>query len=608
MTALILVVDDIPANVKLLEAKLAAEYYDVVTARDGLEALQQVKKHMPDLVLLDVMMPGMDGFQVCRTLKADKEVAHIPVVMVTALSDPSDRVQGLEAGADDFITKPINDTALFARVRSLVRMKVLMDELRLRDKTGLDMGVLTGEGSFATAVTGAHIAVIDDDVVQSQKIAERLQHINQHVTLISVPSQAEQVLRDAERPVDVVMVSTQLAEMDGLRLATHLKSIESVRHVPIIMLVDEEDTHLMLKGLELGINDYLIMPVDYNEMVARVKTQIRRKKYQDALKSNYQNSISMAITDKLTGLYNRHYLDTHLTNMVQQALISQKPLSLMIMDMDHFKAVNDGYGHDVGDEVLKQLSAVIVDSVRGSDLAARFGGEEFVVLLPESDFVSGFGMAERIRRKVEEYEFRVSHEVGILKKTLSIGVATLNHHGDSPAELIKRADTALYHAKHHGRNQVQPRELVQALPATPAVAVVPSPIPVAPVAAPAMPVQPPVVDAPVYAMQPAMTPPVVPHAPVSPPPVYAMQPPITQAVPLPPQQPVMQQPVTQPIAQTAPLPPMSPASTYVAPAPQPQLQPQPSAHPHASQMVGAPNRFTIPTTTTHIVSEIDTGF
>ncbi len=185
--------------------------------------------------------------------------------------------------------------------------------------------------------------------------------------------------------IDLILISTQLADIDGLRLATQFKALEEVRNVPIVMLVDEEDQHLMLKGLELGVNDYLLTPVDFNEMFARVKTQIRRKKYQEALKSNYQESVSMAVTDGLTRLYNRHYLDTHLKNLVRQAGEQGRALSAVIMDMDHFKAVNDTYGHGVGDEVLKELAAIIVKTIRSADLAARYGGEEFVILMPETD-------------------------------------------------------------------------------------------------------------------------------------------------------------------------------------------------------------------------------
>jgi len=452
MSALILVVDDVPANVKLLEIKLSNEYYDIITAKDGYEAISQTKQHKPDLILLDVMMPGMDGFETCKKLKEDPEISHIPVVMVTALSDIADRVRGLEAGADDFLTKPINDIALFARVKSLVRIKVLLDELRMRDKTGLQMGIISeGQNTFTQDVAGAHILIVDDDVVQLKRLTERLSQ-DYKVEAVSKPEGSMSVA--AHENFDLIIVNTQLTDMDGLRLASHFKGQEETRNVPVLMLVDEEDTRAMIKGLELGVNDYIVIPVDYNEMAARVKTQIRRRKYQEALRSNYQQTLSQAITDSLTGLYNRHYLNAHLDNLVRQALNNNKPLSLLMLDMDHFKSVNDTYGHDIGDEVLKQLATVIINTVRSADLAARFGGEEFVILMPETDTRQAKDAAERIRKTIESTPLKVSHNVGHLNKTISIGAAFLNEMGDSGQALLKRADEALYRAKHEGRNRV----------------------------------------------------------------------------------------------------------------------------------------------------------
>jgi two-component system, cell cycle response regulator len=458
MTALILVVDDIPANVKLLEAKLTAEYYDVITATDGIEAIEQVKKHKPDLVLLDVMMPRMDGFTACAHMKADAEISHIPVVMVTALSDVVDRVRGLEAGADDFITKPINDTALFARVRSLIRIKVLLDELRMRDKTGKQVGALAeGENSFTADVSGARVAIVEDDAINSRNIVERLSKTYQ-VQHFADATEATDAIKQS--PPDVIVISTMLSDTDGMRMAAQLKNIEPLRHVPIIVLVDEEETHLMLKGLELGINDYLTVPVELNEMEARIKTQIRRKKYQDALRSNYQASVSMAITDKLTGLYNRNFLDAHIQNIINQALQNQKAFSIMMLDMDHFKLVNDTYGHDVGDEVLRELAKRMINVVRSSDLAARIGGEEFMILMPETSFIDAYNMADRMRARIALEPFPISHADGHIIKTISIGVAELNLANDNAAAIIKRADNALYEAKNGGRNRVCPQPKV----------------------------------------------------------------------------------------------------------------------------------------------------
>ena len=452
MPAEVLVVDDVPANVKLLEIKLTNEYYDVITAVDGFDAIAKAKKHKPDLILLDVMMPGMDGFETCRKLKEDFEVSHIPVVMVTALSEMADRIRGLEAGADDFLTKPINDIALFARVKSLVRIKVLLDELRLRDKTGFEMGVLDeGKNTFTKDVAGAHILVIDDDVVQLRNFSEKMAK-EYKIESLSDPSVALNMALNTS--YDLIIVSTQLTDMDGLRLASQFKSREETRNIPILMLVDEDDTRAMIKGLELGVNDYIVVPYDYNELSARIKTQIRRKKYQEALKSNYQQSISMAITDGLTGLYNRHYLNVHLENMVRQSISNGKPLSLMILDMDHFKLVNDTYGHDMGDEVLKKISEIIIKTVRSADLAARFGGEEFVVLMPETDAGQAYDVAERLRKIIEANPFALINSTESIHKTVSIGISVLDVFGDNVQSLLKRADDALYKAKHVGRNQV----------------------------------------------------------------------------------------------------------------------------------------------------------
>jgi two-component system cell cycle response regulator len=456
MTAQILVVDDVPANVKLLEAKLSNEYYDVISATNGFEAIEVAKAKKPDLILLDVMMPQMDGFECCAKLKADPETSHIPVVMVTALSEKADRLRGLDAGADDFLTKPINDVALFARVKSLVRIKMLLDELRLRDKTGVQMGLVEdGKTAFVADVSGARIFVIDDDAVQVKKLVASLSEEYQ-VESTTNPESCQNVAAGGN--FDLFLVSGAMIEIDGLRLASQLKSHEETRHTPIILLADEDDQRMILKSLEMGINDFLLVPVDPHELRARVRTQIRRKRYQDALKSNYQQSISMAITDGLTGLYNRHYLNTHLDNMVRDALQNNKPLSLMMMDMDHFKQVNDTYGHDVGDQVLKQLSGIITNSIRSSDLAARFGGEEFVVLMPGTRIENSRDVANRMRQRIQDTPFVVTHEVGQINKTISIGMSHVNHMGDSAESILKRADEALYRAKNSGRNKVEVAE------------------------------------------------------------------------------------------------------------------------------------------------------
>ncbi|MHC2778059.1 two-component system cell cycle response regulator [Bradyrhizobium liaoningense] len=353
MSARILVVDDVPANVKLLEARLSAEYFDVMTASNGTEALAISRRAECDIILLDVMMPDMDGFEVCRRLKTDPATHHIPVVMVTALDSPADRNRGLEAGADDFLTKPVSDVVLIARVRSLTRLKMMTDELRMRAITSLEIGMQTPERSaVADTGKGGRILLVDDRESSYERLATIL--AAEH-TIDVEPNPTEALFHAAEGNYDLLIVSLDLNNFDGLRLCSQARSLERTRHVPILAIADPENSTRLLRGLEIGVNDYLLRPIDKTELLARARTQIRRRRYTDHLRDNVQNSIEMAITDALTGLHNRRYMESHLATLAEQASIRGKPLALMILDIDYFKSINDNYGHDAGDDVAARV-------------------------------------------------------------------------------------------------------------------------------------------------------------------------------------------------------------------------------------------------------------
>ncbi|MDX5361964.1 MAG: PleD family two-component system response regulator [Alphaproteobacteria bacterium] len=451
MTARVLVVDDIPANVKLLEAKLQAEYFDVLTASNGIEALEAAEREHPDIILLDVMMPGMDGFEVCTRLKANPELSHIPVVMVTALDQPSDRVRGLEAGADDFLTKPVEDVALFARVRSLVRLKVMTDELRMREATSEQMGVVAGTKLTDVDTESGRILIVEDRARSADRMVEALPETLE--CAIEADSQAA-LNRLKSEEFDIIVVSMSLEAYDGMRLCSHIRSQDQTRQTPILIIVEDGDTERLVRGLDIGVNDYLVRPIDPNELLARVRTQLRRRRYAERLRSNLKLSIEMAVTDALTGLYNRRYMTGHLSTLIQRAEGTGKPVSLLIMDIDHFKPINDTHGHQVGDVVLQEFARRISDNIRGVDMAARYGGEEFVVVMPDTEPAFASMVAERLRAEVAGHPFRLDTGPGSLTVTVSIGVAATCGKGDSADRLLKRADDALYHAKHTGRNRV----------------------------------------------------------------------------------------------------------------------------------------------------------
>ena len=456
MTARILVVDDVDSNAKLLEARLLSEYYEVVTASNGLEAIEICLGGQIDIVLLDVLMPDMDGFEVCRRLKDDPTTAHIPVVMVTALDGTEDKIRGLEAGADDFLSKPVSDLQLVSRVKSLARLKMVSDELFQRTGTVADAEVETllaskMGGNYADPDEVARILIVDED----ELAAARLRVILGELYHVDVASDANMALiRAIDTDYDSIIVSADFTYYDPLRLCSQLRTIERTRLVPIILVVREDEGSLVVRALELGVNDYLMRPLEKLELFARLRTQIKRKCYNDLLRQSLNRTITMAVTDSLTGLHNRRYLDTHMPILLTRAMGRERPLSLIMLDFDHFKRINDQYGHDAGDDILREFATRMRKNIRGMDLICRYGGEEFVVVLPDSDVEAAEAVAERLRIAVADTPFVVANGKHKVSLTVSMGIAGLRLMGDSVDALFSRTDAALYQAKKSGRNRI----------------------------------------------------------------------------------------------------------------------------------------------------------
>ena len=451
MTARVLIVDDIPTKVRLLEARLTAEYFEVKTAASGRDALAIVAGGQTDIVLFDVMMPEMDGFEVCRQMKADPATAHIPVVMITALDQPSDRVKGLQAGADDFLTKPVDDVQLMARVKSLVRLKALTDELRARAQTGEEIAIEDAMRAMDAAnAQGGKVLLVDTDPRSAERIRGYLVPANQVEVLASPADAAMQV---ATGSYDLAIVSMALDGFDPLRVCSQMRTLEQTRTLPILLIAEDADRARVVRGLDLGVNDFIMRPVERNELAARVRTQVRRNRYAAELRQTVTNTLALAVTDELTGLYNRRYFDRHLSLMLDKAREQERDMAVMLIDMDFFKSVNDNHGHDIGDAVLKEFAQRLKRNIRGVDLACRFGGEEFVVLMPDTDYRQAQGVAERVRMAVAERGFETP-TIRPLSVTCSVGVALNEHELDTPEMILKRADVALYRAKREGRNRV----------------------------------------------------------------------------------------------------------------------------------------------------------
>jgi two-component system cell cycle response regulator len=326
-----------------------------------------------------------------------------------------------------------------------------VDEWRTRENTASQLGVVeTASSAMNEPVEGARILIVEDQSFDSEKFVQTLKADKDEVVIVETGADAMGHITLTD--FDLVAVSLNLRNEDGLRLCSHLRSSERTRSVPILMIATDEDMPRIAHGLEIGAHDYILRPVDRNELLARVRTQIRRKRFQERLRSTYEISLSLALVDSLTGLYNRRYLEVHLQKMLQKSEQTRKNLGILIMDIDHFKKINDTYGHGVGDEILKIFATRMQNSIRGFDMVARMGGEEFVVILPDVSEDMAYFVSERLRRAIADEPFTCSAPEGSVTVTTSIGGTLIQGETTSVSEALKRADDALYAAKENGRN------------------------------------------------------------------------------------------------------------------------------------------------------------
>jgi two-component system cell cycle response regulator len=428
----------------MLETRLATEYYEVKAISVGCDALAIAHDWQPDVILLDIMMPGMDGYEICRMLKSGRSTAHIPVILITGLQNSPDRWRGLSSGADDFMSKPIEYGVLLARLRGIIRFKRLMDQWRARDDTAAALG-FRADRPDDHSIAQARVLVIDN-------LASRAARINDILTaegLIVTHVEAE---RDAAETVDddgfdLILISLSLLDSDPLRLVARLRASKLTQDTPLLLLAEPEERDVLISALDLGATDCLMLPLDENELLLRATNHIRRKRHHDRLRIDVGSALHMAVIDPLTQLYNRRYVRSYLDRLCNDPVGGG--FALLMLDVDRFKAINDQFGHTVGDHVLQGVAATLRTHLRQSDLLARFGGEEFIVIIGAlSDPDVAMTVAEKLRTAIEAMVVAPG-----VKVTASIGVAIATAPAVA-ASLIDQADAALYHAKRAGRNQV----------------------------------------------------------------------------------------------------------------------------------------------------------
>lgn len=448
MTARILVVDDIEANLRVMQAKLEARYYFVTLAQSGQAAIDMAVQELPDIILLDVMMPGMDGYEVCRRLKANVKTRHIPIVMLTALTDRDHRLRGLEAGADDFLSKPVEDFALFARIDALNRYNLIADELRMRDATNPQDTALTEPERRLLSQPG-RLLIVDQNNSEARRIAEALKRVGHEAETWADAQESGKTFKD----VDVMVLALSDQGHDALKLLARMKSLRDSRNFSVIVTCSNADHETAAQSLRIGASDIILTPLDLQELQARVATQLRRKRFLQILRQRVDSGLEMAVIDSLTGLFNRRYLLESLKLWMSRSAQDHKPISIVAFDIDHFKSVNDAFGHEAGDVVLQEFADRLRSNIRPKDIACRPGGEEFLVIMPETSSEYAMRGAERIRLAIAAEPFLVERTQQDIHVTVSAGVATNTGSGETLADFLHRADQALYKAKQSGRNR-----------------------------------------------------------------------------------------------------------------------------------------------------------
>lgn len=434
-----------------MQATLEAKYYTVMLAANGPEALAAALNFSPQVILLDIMMPGMDGFEVCRRLKSDDRTRHIPVVMLTALNDAEDRVRGLNAGADDFLSKPVAELDLTARLDTLTRYYEVANELRQRSAPGAgELNLTTAEQELLDRPGG--VLIIDGDRRNAERVAKPLREAG-HDAVVWEKTLNSDI--DFNGGLGIVIVSLSDQQHDALRLVAQLRSLYFDKYIAILVSFVKGDEALAFDALKLGANDLVMEPLNPPELLARVSTQLRRARYLDVLRQRVDRNVELSMIDQLTGLYNRRFMTEQLQRQMRRAQSSKQPLSVVALDIDHFKRVNDQFGHAAGDRILQELANRLRVNIRPSDVPCRPGGEEFIVIMPATDPAQASRGAERLRRAVGGEPFFASEDEPELTITISVGVATRLDTEITPEDLLHRADEALYRAKAAGRNCVE---------------------------------------------------------------------------------------------------------------------------------------------------------
>ena len=461
MQGKILIVDAIATNRIVLKVKLKKAYYGVVQAATVQEALALARGESPDLIIAALSLPDGDAAALCRLLKDSPATEHIPVLAIAAQPTREDRLMALEAGLQEVFAQPVDETLLMGRVRSLIRAHNASAEWQLREDTCRALGLAEKAADFQDQ---GQCMLVGQDAAAVQKYAGQLRAgLRVRIAVATTRTLMQHLDAESLPDIFVLILSADPAEaIQELRLISTLRANAKARHAGVIVMQTAINPAMGANALDLGADDLMINGFDAAELALRIKALMRRKRMGEQLRASVRTGLQAAVFDPLTGLHNRRYAMPHLARIAEHATTTGRSFAVMLGDLDHFKRINDAYGHASGDAVLIEVGNRLRRVLRSTDMIARIGGEEFLMIMPGTDLACAQGAALRLCADISSEPFIIPGSRIPITVTISIGMAIGGKDcapERSPEEigraLLEQADRALYAAKGRGRNQVK---------------------------------------------------------------------------------------------------------------------------------------------------------
>jgi two-component system cell cycle response regulator len=441
----ILIVDDEPLNVKLLAAILSYDRYEIIRAFNGEQALEKVNEECPDLILLDIMMPGIDGFEVTRRLKDSSETRDIPIILITAFDVANYKVIGHEAGADEFLNKPVKAPELKSRVKSLLRTKEYQGKLKLQKQAEADKWCHNKEKILPDENDTSSVLLVLEEENDANSI-EMFLHGQPYQVII------EKTAKDAiafanQRQIDLILIDVMRQEEEGFEICSRLKERKQTANTQILVVSDSEYFENEHEQFELWSDDFLIKPINVHELRTRVKALLKKKTFLDRLYAGPEGSVRSAITDSLSGLANYSYFKHFLEHEIKRSLRDSKPVTLLMMELTDVKQNPNCVGHPAGEELLKDLGTLITDNIRDVDLGARYKENQFAIVLSNTDGTGAVIVAERLKSLIQNHVSISTENISAKSSALSLGIAVYPSDADSIEQLINQAEKELFESK-----------------------------------------------------------------------------------------------------------------------------------------------------------------